>query len=86
MPLKSLLLLLGWNAICLAVPLWFYLQPSPEPSLARAVVLVFSGPAVFLAMIGNLASFLFARSLLSAVLVMVTAAIFLFWLTAVLIS
>jgi hypothetical protein len=83
---ESLLPLLGWNALCLAVPLWFYLQPSPEPSLARAVVLVFAGPAIFLAMIGNVASFLFARSVLGAILVVVTAVLFLIWLAAVLIS
>lgn len=47
-------LLIGWNLICIAVPLALFFQPSPEPSIARAVVLVFfAGPAAVLAFAAN---------------------------------
>ncbi|MDF1600349.1 hypothetical protein PZ895_11315 [Mesorhizobium sp. YIM 152430] len=82
---QASLFLIGWNAICLAVPLWLYLQPSPEPTIARAVVLVFfAGPAAILALIVNLMTIFIKRSLIGIVLTVITAAIVGTWLVAIL--
>lgn len=82
---KTSLLLPGWSAICLAIPLWFHAQPSPEPTIARAVVIVFlEGPAAILALIGNAVSLVERRTLPGMLLTALMAAIILIWLAVVL--
>lgn len=50
----ELALLVVWNLVCFAVPIVMWFQPSPEPTIAKAVVLVvFAGPALWLAFIAN---------------------------------
>lgn len=52
--IQGLMFLILWNLIFVAVPVVLWFQPSPEPSIAKAVVLVvFAGPALWLAFIAN---------------------------------
>lgn len=46
--------LVVWNLLCLVVPTILFLQPSPEPAIANAVVMVvFVTPALWLAFFAN---------------------------------
>lgn len=82
-----LVLLVLWNMLCVVVPLVMWFQPSPEPSIARAVVLVvFAGPALWLAFIVNFIYWFRQRphsiKRLSFVLTVIMGVLALIWLVA----
>lgn len=84
-----LVLLVFWNVLCVAVPVVMWFQPSPEPSISRAVVLVvFAGPALWLAFTVNMIYWFRQRPLsvmrLSFVLTCISGVMALVWLVALL--
>lgn len=86
---QRLVFLVFWNLLCIIVPLVMWFQPSPEPSISRAVVLVvFAGPALWLAFTVNMIYWFRQRPLsvmrLSFVLTCISGVMALVWLVALL--
>ncbi len=78
--------LLIWNALCVIVPTILYLQPSPEPSIANAVITVIVvGPAAAVALAANLiACWRLGATFVTIALTVLSASIFAVWGAAVL--